>query len=88
MVKFYVEGVVWGKAWKVRNQAVDYAIQRLAFFTDILGDAKMREFSKGIIDPETKRAFEYSDGLFLRTRPGQTPPLKPDGLPTPLPVVP
>ncbi|AUX45753.1 hypothetical protein SOCE26_072490 [Sorangium cellulosum] len=88
MVKFYVESVVWSKAWKVRNPAVDHAIQRLAFFTDILGDAKLREWSQGIIDPETKRPFEYKDGIFLRTRPGMTPPLAPDGLPLPLPVVP
>ncbi|WP_438032298.1 tetratricopeptide repeat protein [Sorangium sp. So ce204] len=88
MVKFYVESVVWAKAWKVRNPAVDLAIQRLAFFTDILGDAKLREWSQGVIDPETKRPFEYKDGLFLRTRPGMTPPLAPDGLPLPLPVVP
>jgi tetratricopeptide (TPR) repeat protein/outer membrane protein assembly factor BamD (BamD/ComL family) len=87
MVKFYTEAVVWAKAWKVRNQPVDFAIQRLAFFTDILGDAKLREFSQGIIDPETKRPFEYRDGIFLRSRPGMTPPLKPDGFPAPLPVV-
>ena len=88
MVKFYVEAVVWGRAWKVRNPAVDYAIHKLAFYTDILGDAKLREFSQGIIDPETKKPFEYRDGLFLRTRPGMTPPLTPDGMPAPLPVVP
>ncbi|MFS8066096.1 MAG: tetratricopeptide repeat protein, partial [Byssovorax sp.] len=88
MVKFYVEAVVWARAWKVRNHAVDYAIHKLAFYTDILGDAKLREFSQGIIDPETKKPFEYRDGLFLRTRPGMTPPLTPDGMPAPLPVVP
>jgi tetratricopeptide (TPR) repeat protein len=88
MVKFYVEAVVWAKAWKVRNPPVDFAIQRLAFFTDILGDAKLREFSQGIIEPETKQPFQYRDGIFLRSRPGMTPPLTPDGLPAPLPVVP
>jgi hypothetical protein len=88
MVKFYVESVVWARAWKVRNTAVDYAIQRLAFFTDILGDAKLREFSQGIVDPDGKKPFEYRDGIFLRSRPGLTPPLSPDGLPAPLPVMP
>jgi hypothetical protein len=88
MVKFYVEAVVWGRAWKVRNPAVDFAIQRLAFFTDILGDAKLREWSQGIVDPEGKKPFEYRDGIFLRSRPGLTPPLTPDGLPAPLPVLP
>ena len=87
MVKFYAEAMVWSRAWKVRNQPVDYAIQRLAFFTDILGDAKLRQFSQGIIDPETKQPFEYKDGIFLRSRPGMTPTLTPDGMPAPLPVV-
>jgi hypothetical protein len=86
MVKFYVEAVVWARAWKIRNPAVDNALQRLAFFTDILGDAKIREMSAGILDPETKMPFDYKDGLFQRTRPGMTPELSPDSLPAPLPV--
>ena len=88
MVKFYVEAVVWARAWKVRNPAFDTAIQRLAFFTDILGDAKLREWSQGIVDPDGKKPFEYRDGVFLRSRPGLTPSLTPDGLPAPLPVLP
>jgi hypothetical protein len=43
--------------------------------------------SQGILDPETKKPFEYKDGLFLRTRPGMTPQLSPDEMPAPLPVV-
>jgi tetratricopeptide (TPR) repeat protein len=88
MIKFYVEAVVLARAGKVRNPAVDFAIRRLAFFTDILGDAKMREYSQGVLDPITKKPFTYTDGTFLRTRPGLTPPLTPDGMPGPLPVVP
>ncbi len=88
MIKFYIEAVIWSRAWKVRNPPVDNAIQRLAFFTDILTDVKMREYAQGILDPETKQPFEYKDGIFLRTRPGMTPNLQPNGLPGPLPVVP
>jgi hypothetical protein len=86
MVKFYAESVVWGRAWKVRNNAVDHAIRRLAFFTDILGNQKMREFSQGVLDPETKAPFSYTDNYFLRSRPGLTAPLAADGIPAPLPV--
>jgi len=86
MVKFYAESVVWGRAWKVRNNAVDHAIRRLAFFTDILGNPKMREFSQGVVDPETKSPFTYTDNYFLRSRPGLTAPLAADGIPAPLPV--
>lgn len=88
MVKFYVEAWVWAKAWKVRNASVDYAIQRLAFYTDIIGDAKLNQFSQGVVDPISKQPFVYTDGIFLRSRPGQTPPLTNDGMPAPLPVVP
>lgn len=88
MVKFYAEAVIWAKAWKIKNEAVTKAIQRLAFFTDILGDAKMREWTQGILDPETKTAFVYTDGYFLRTRPGMTPELEGETLPVPLPVMP
>lgn len=88
MVKFYVEAVVWAKTWKVRNSAVDHAIRKLAFYTDILGDAKLREFSQGILDPDGQKPFEYKDGMFLRSRPGLTPPLQPNGVASPLPVLP
>jgi len=86
MVKFYVQAVVYARAWNIRTPEIDRAIQRLAFFTDILGDAKMREMSQGVIDPETKQPFAYEDGYFLRTRPGMSPLLIPDTLPVPLPV--
>lgn len=86
MVKFYVQAVVYSRAWNIRTPEIDRAIQRLAFFTDILGDAKMRELTQGIIDPETKQPFTYEDGYFLRTRPGMSPLLVPDTLPVPLPV--
>jgi hypothetical protein len=88
MIKFYTEAVVWGRAFKVRNPAVDTAIQRLAFYTNILGDTKLRDNSQGVVDPETKSPFSYTDGVFLRTRPGMAPPLKNDDLPSPLPVSP
>jgi hypothetical protein len=86
MVKFYVQAIVYARAWNIRTPEIDRAIQRLAFYTDILGDAKIREMSQGIIDPETRQPFVYQDGFFLRTRPGMSPQLNPDTLPVPLPV--
>jgi len=86
MVKFYAEATVWARAWKVRNDAVDRAIQRLAFFTDIIGNEKMRQYSQGIVDPVSKEAFTYQDDYFLRSRPGMSPPITSSGMPTPLPA--
>jgi hypothetical protein len=88
MIKFYAESVVWGRAYKVRAPSSDQALRRLAFFTDILGNAKMKDYSQGVLDPATKQPFTYVDNMFLRTRPGQTAGLTPDGLPAPLPATP
>jgi tetratricopeptide (TPR) repeat protein len=88
MVKFYAEAVVWSRAWKVRNAAVDTAIQRLAAFTGILGDGRLREYTGGIVDPETRKPFDYQDGLFLRTRPGMTLASASDTIPPPRPAAP
>jgi len=88
MVKFYAEAVVWGKAYKVRTDAIDQAIRRLAFFTDILGNPKMKDYSQGVIDPQSKSPFVYTDNIFLRSRPGLTKDPSPDGMPAPLPAGP
>jgi len=86
MIRFYTEAVVWARAYKVRNDAVDRAIRRLAFFTDILGNEKMKDYSQGVVDPDTKQPFVYQDDSFLKSRPGLSPPLAPNGLPAPLPA--
>jgi dsDNA-specific endonuclease/ATPase MutS2 len=88
MVNRYAEAVVWAKAFKVRTDAVDHAIRRLAFFTDIIGNAKLRDYTQGIVDPNTKQAFTYTDNVFLKTRPGLSPEVPANGMPAPLPVSP
>jgi predicted transcriptional regulator len=72
MVKFYAESVVWARGYKVRTPAVDHAIRRLAFFTDILGNQKMRDYSPRHRRPEHEAALRL---------PGQRlPPLAPGPL--------
>ncbi|HZO14194.1 MAG TPA: hypothetical protein VFB62_13075, partial [Polyangiaceae bacterium] len=88
MVAGYAEAILWAKAWKVRVDAVDRAIARLAFFTEIIGDAKLRQYTAGLKDPQTKAPFVYTDGMFLRMRRGMTTEARPHIMPAPLPVVP
>jgi tetratricopeptide (TPR) repeat protein len=85
MVAGYAQAIVWARAWKVRNDAVDKAVRRLAFFTDVLGDAKLREYSTGVDDPASKQAFDYSDGMFLQMRRGLNIEPPPEVLPSPIP---
>ncbi len=88
MVRGYVEATLWARAWKTRGPAVDAALQRLAFFTPVLGDDRLRAYSAGVTDPGTRRPFEYRDGLFLTTRSGLALAPAPDGLPAPRPALP
>ncbi len=82
MVNRYVQAVSLSRRYNLSNPAVDRAIQRLAFFTDILGDEKLRAYSQGI------EGYTYEDGSFLRSRPGITQEPDPKPLPLPLPVIP
>jgi len=88
MVRGYVEATLWARAWQARGPALDAAIQRLAFFTPVLGDARLRAYSAGVTDPETRQPFEYRDGLFLTTRPGLALAPSGEGLPAPRPALP
>ena len=88
MGKGYGEAILWAKAWKVRVDSVDSAIARLAFFTEIVGDPNLRQYSDGIQDPSTKAVFAYQDGVFMRMRRGMTTEEPPAILPEPLPVIP
>jgi TolA-binding protein len=81
-VNRYTQAVFFARKYNVSNPAVDKAIQRLAFLTDIIGDDKMRQYAQTVKD------FTYADGMFLRSRPGITSAPDPKPLPLPLPVVP
>lgn len=82
MVKRYVESVALGRKYNISNPAIDRAVERLAFFTEVLGDAKLKEYSQGI------SGFEYTDRMFLQSRPGIISQTDVDPIPHPLPVVP
>jgi hypothetical protein len=77
MIHFYALSVALAKRYNVRNAAVNRANQRLAFFTDILGEAKMKQYTQGI------QGLDYRDGLFLQTRPGLVASPPPQPLPPP-----
>jgi hypothetical protein len=77
MIHFYAQSVALAKRYNVRNAAVNRANQRLAFFTDILGEAKMAKYTQGI------QGLDYKEGLFLQTRPGLVASPAPQPLPPP-----
>lgn len=88
MVKRYVEAVIWGRAWKVKGPAIDRAVERLAALAPLLGDATIREYSSGVVDPATKQPLVYKDGMFVAGRPGRVVAPGSEAIPAPLPAAP
>lgn len=82
MVVRYAQSTVVAKRFNVSHPAVDRAIQRLAFFTDILGEAQMSQYAGGV------QGLDYREGHFVRARPGKTAEPGLEIVTSPLPVMP
>ena len=89
MVSLYVTAALIARKYNVKNAAVQNAVARLAFFSDYLGDDKMKAYVQNTPDPLSSGSnLVYVSGEFLQWRSGvvATPP--PSGTPAPLPAVP
>jgi len=67
MIKRYAAAVASARAEGVINPLVAHAAQRLAYFTDLFGEAKMRELvtqTKDPADPPGSRHLAYTEGMF------------------------
>jgi len=91
MVASYTEAIVLGQFFRQRVKEVDLSVSRLAFHQDILGDAKLRDFSSIVKDQNHKDddnkplPFEYQDGMFPRMRRGLGLPLGDQVMAAPIP---
>jgi tetratricopeptide (TPR) repeat protein len=85
----YTTAALTARKYNVKSPAVTSAIARLAYFTDYLGDDKMKGYVERTTDPLNPAShLAYVNGEFLQWRSGvvSTPP--PSGEPPPLPVSP
>ncbi len=80
MIDRYGNAVVLAKRYNVSNPQVIRSIRRLAFFTDVIGEAKMKQYTAGVKD------LNYTEGMFPRMRPGISSAPPPNGNPAPLPA--
>jgi outer membrane protein assembly factor BamD (BamD/ComL family) len=81
MVDRYGNAIMLSRRYNVSHPGVVHAIRRLAFFTDVIGEAKMKQFTTKVKD------LNYTEGMFLKMRPGQVTRPEADGMPRPLPVL-
>lgn len=79
-VERYSDAVVLAKRYNVSNPQIIRAIRRLAFLTDVIGEAKMKQYTSTVKD------LNYTEGMFPRMRPGISSAPPPNGTPAPLPA--
>lgn len=60
----YGGALVLARRYNVNNAAVVRAIRRLAFLTDVVGEQKLQNYASRV------NGLGYSEGMFLRLRPG------------------
>jgi len=82
MVDRYANSVMLARRYNVSNPSVVRAIQRLAFFTDVIGEAKLAQYGGRVKD------LNYTPGMFLRIRPGLDTAPEANGMASPLPALP
>ena len=89
MVRYYATAVAYARKYNVRNPAINRAISRLAYYTDIIGDANMQKYVTNTNDPVNKGAkLSYTPNMYVQTRPGLTTLPPPSGEAKPLPAAP
>jgi len=81
MVDRYATATVLARRYNVSSGGVTRALRRLAFFTDIIGEAKMKQYTANVKD------LNYTEGMFTKMRPGQVTAPPSQGTPPPLPVL-
>ncbi len=90
MVRRYATAVALGRKYNVRNTLITRAISRLAYYTDIIGDANMSKYVTNTPDPTNKGATKltYTQNQYVQTRPGLAVLPPPQGNSKPLPAAP
>jgi outer membrane protein assembly factor BamD (BamD/ComL family) len=79
MVDRYGNAISLARRYNISNPAVARATARLAFFTDVIGEAKLQQYTARV------PSLEYNPGLFLRLRPGLVTSPKAEGMVPPAP---
>ncbi len=71
MTQRYAQAIAYARKYNVKNAAVQRAVARLAYFTDIIGNAKLKDYVTATKDPnDPSRTLDYKDDMYVQIRPG------------------
>jgi hypothetical protein len=89
MVSRYAAAALLARKYNVKNSSVQNGVSRLAYFTDFMGDDKMKAYVEATPDPlDPNNKLVYAPGEFLQWRSGVVTAPPPSGQPPPLPAAP
>ena len=89
MVSRYVAAALLARKYNVKNATVASGVSRLAYFTDYMGDDKMKPYVEQTPDPlDPNSKLVYAPGEFLQWRSGVVAAPAANGQPPPLPAAP
>lgn len=89
MISRYVTAALIARKYNAKNSAVQNGVSRLAYFTDFMGDDKMKAYVESTPDPlNPSSKLVYVNGEFLQWRSGVVAAPPPNGTPSPLPAAP
>jgi hypothetical protein len=89
MVRRYATAVAYAKKFDLKSPALTKAAARLAHYTDVLGDDKLRGWVSQTPDPTVKgKTLEYTTKMYATSRPGIVQSPKPTAESKPGPTKP
>ncbi|CAN5388895.1 hypothetical protein BH09MYX1_BH09MYX1_19910 [soil metagenome] len=91
MVRDYARAVHLGRTYNVRNALIARALNRLAYFTTLIGDDKLGTKVRATKDPTDasgSRTLSYTPFMYVQMRPGLPSALPQNGAGAPLPLSP
>ena len=76
MVRRYAQARALAMAYSIETPAVAHAIARLAYFTAIVDEPKLRRYVTSTPDPaDPSKTLAYSEGMFLQRPVVVAPPI-------------
>ncbi|MDI1449419.1 hypothetical protein [Polyangium sp. 6x1] len=64
LVRHYADALLQARAWALETPETIHARARFRHVCELLGDAKIKAFTEGLVDPANGKPFVYTEGVF------------------------
>ncbi|HVK69383.1 MAG TPA: hypothetical protein VM694_33230 [Polyangium sp.] len=64
LVRHYADALLRARAWSLETPEIGRARARFRHWSELLGDAKIKAYTEGLVDPANGKPFTYTPGAF------------------------